>query len=151
MFPTLDRMAVADAMHPGLVTCSPQASLRTVARLLATYRVHAILVTPRGAERLDDGGGWATVSDLELLHAAETADLDETPVGAVATEPTIAVGATEELSRAARLMLDHGVSHLLVLDPLSGAPVGVLSTLDVARALAGFPETHPVAQAARAR
>jgi prolyl-tRNA editing enzyme YbaK/EbsC (Cys-tRNA(Pro) deacylase) len=31
----------------------------------------------------------------------------------------------------------------LVTEPQSGAPIGVVSTLDIARALAGFPERHP--------
>jgi CBS domain-containing protein len=40
-------------------------------------------------------------------------------------------------------MVEHDVSHLIVLEARSGRPIGVLSTLDVARALAGFPEHHP--------
>jgi CBS domain-containing protein len=38
----------------------------------------------------------------------------------------------EPLLGAAQLMSEHGVSHLVVVDPASGYPLGVLSTLDVA-------------------
>jgi CBS domain-containing protein len=41
-------------------------------------------------------------------------------------------------------MVEHEVSHLIVVEPRSARPVGVLSTLDIARALAGFPEHHSV-------
>ena len=37
-------------------------------------------------------------------------------------------------------MVDRDVSHLIVIESRSARPIGVLSTLDVARALAGFPE-----------
>lgn len=43
----------------------------------------------------------------------------------------------ESLRRAAQMMAEHGVTHLVVLDAASGYPVGVLSTLDVAAAYAG--------------
>jgi CBS domain-containing protein len=33
-------------------------------------------------------------------------------------------------------MTEHAVAHLLVVDDTSGKPVGVLSTLDMARVLA---------------
>jgi hypothetical protein len=36
-------------------------------------------------------------------------------------------------------MVADGVSHVIALEPSSGRPVGMLSTLDVARALAGLP------------
>ena len=48
------------------------------------------------------------------------------------------------LARAAQLMIEVEVSHLIVIEPHSARPIGVLSTLDVAQALAGFPERHPV-------
>jgi CBS domain-containing protein len=34
-------------------------------------------------------------------------------------------------------MAESGVSHLAVVDPATRRPVGVLSTLDIARAMAG--------------
>ena len=54
------------------------------------------------------------------------------------------VDASDDLARGARLMVEHDLSHLIVVEPRSTRPIGVLSTLDIARALAGFPERHPV-------
>lgn len=41
------------------------------------------------------------------------------------------MSADESLWRAAQLMKEHGVSHLVVVDAAAGYPLGVLSTLDI--------------------
>ena len=144
IYPALSRLRVVDAMHPGLISCSLDTPLRTVARMMATYRVHAILVTAHGEEELPGGRLWGVVSDGDLLRAAEGGDLDEQPARTIAAAPILTVATTDELAGAARLMVEHEASHLIVIEPQSARPIGVLSTLDVARALAGFPERHPV-------
>jgi CBS domain-containing protein len=42
----------------------------------------------------------------------------------------------DALERAAQLMAEHDVTHLVVVQPHSGQPVGIVSALDVAGALA---------------
>jgi len=37
----------------------------------------------------------------------------------------------------ARTMAEHQTTHAVVIDPVTGRPIGILSTLDVARFLAG--------------
>jgi hypothetical protein len=76
-YPALGALRVIDAMHPALITCSPDSSLRTIARMMATYRVHAIFVTAHGDEELAGGGRWGIVSDVGLLRASEAANIDE--------------------------------------------------------------------------
>ena len=61
----------------------------------------------------------------------------------IAATPVLTVTTSEQLARAAQLLVEHEVSHLIVIEPLSARPIGVLSTLDVTRALRGSP-THPV-------
>jgi CBS domain-containing protein len=48
----------------------------------------------------------------------------------------VTVAADESLERAAQLMAEHQVSHLVVIQPHPGHPVGVLSALDLAGVLA---------------
>ena len=142
-YPSLAGLRVVDAMHPGLISCSPGTSLRAVARMMATYRVHAILVTAHGEEALPGGARWGIISDTVLLRAAETAGLDDEDARTLAAAATLTVDTDETLARAAQLMAEQEASHLIVVEPQSGRPFGVLSTLDIARALAGFPERHP--------
>jgi CBS domain-containing protein len=105
--------------------------------------VHAILVTSHGEEELPMGGLWGVVADTDLLRAAEAADIDEEPARTIAVTPVVTVASSDELAHAAQLMVEREASHLVVLERRSARPIGVLSTLDVARALAGFPERHP--------
>ena len=143
-FPELSQLRVIDAMHPGLISCSLDTPLRTVARMMASYRVHAILVTAHGEEALTGDRTWGIVTDVDLLRAAESGDLDEQPARTIAATPVRTVAASDALAHAARLMVEHEVSHLVVIEAHSGRPFGVVSTLDIARALAGFRERHPI-------
>jgi len=145
LWPALRGLRVADAMHPGLVSCPLDAPLRTVARVMATYRVHAVLVAAHGDAALPDNAVWGVVSDADLLRAARAGELDRKTARESAGTPVHVVAASDALTDAAQLMSDAGLSHLVVIEPASRRPVGMLSTLDLARALAAFPERHPVA------
>jgi len=130
-------------MHAGLVSCSLDTPLQAVARMMATYRVHAVLVATHNGDEVTGGRPWGLISDLDLIRAAKTADVATMRARDVAETPIVMVASDHELSHAAELMAERAVSHLLVVEPHSGRPFGVLSTLDLARALAGFPERHP--------
>jgi CBS domain-containing protein len=56
--------------------------------------------------------------------------------GESAVTPVLMVSPDETLRRAAQLMAEHGSAHLVVTDPISLEPVGVLSTLDLAEVVA---------------
>ena len=57
--------------------------------------------------------------------------------GESAVTPLVYVSKLDDLRRAAQLMAESGVSHLAVVDPATDRPVGVVSTLDIAGAIAG--------------
>jgi CBS domain-containing protein len=138
-YPALRQLRVIDAAHPGLISCSLDTPLPTVARMMATYRVHAILVTAHGDEVLPGGGRWGIVSDTDLLRAAEAGEIEEIEARSIAATPVLMVAGSHELAHAAQLMAEHELSHLIVVERTSQRPIGVLSTLDIVRALAGFP------------
>jgi CBS domain-containing protein len=129
-----DEARVGDVMSRGVISCPPETPLRVVARMMATFGVHAIFVF--GIQgRKDDPRLWGVVSDLDLVAATEL-DLDTITAGGSAVTPFVTVGSDQPLGEAASLMAQHGVAHLAVLDPESERPIGVVSTLDIARALA---------------
>jgi CBS domain-containing protein len=133
----LQELRVIDAMHPGMISCPPETSLRTVARMMATYRVHAIVVHAHDDEELPGGYRWGVVTDADLVATARDENLDEMTAQQVAASPAVTVATAEPLERAIQLMVEHEVSHLIAVERHSGRPIGVVSTLDVARALAG--------------
>jgi CBS domain-containing protein len=123
---------VADAMTTGLISCAPETPLRAVARLMTRNRVHAVYVFDYGYEDDETTQLWGLVSDLDIVAAAR-GDLDEQTAGQSAVTPLVTVSSNDRLERAAQLMAEKGTSHLAVLDTASKRPVGVLSTLDIAR------------------
>jgi CBS domain-containing protein len=94
--------------------------------------VHAIVVTE------DDGAGqispWGLVSDFDVLRAAHKG-AEELTAGQVSRSAAVMVSPSDSLEHAATLMREHGTGHLVVIDS-DARPVGVVSTLDVAGALA---------------
>lgn len=136
--PALAKLRVIDAMHPGVVACPLDAPLRTVARMMASYRVHAIVVIAHGREEPPHGTLWGVISDTALVRAASLGtDFDAETAASLAAEPPLTIATAAPLDRAVELMVEHGVSHLVVVERRSMRPIGVVSTLDVARALAG--------------
>jgi CBS domain-containing protein len=129
------RASVADVMTEGLISCAPSTPLRSVARLMATHRVHSVFVFDYGQEDDETTELWGLVSDLDLVAAA-WADVDEQTAGESAVTPLVYVARGDDLRHAAQLMAESGVSHLAVVDPATQRPVGVVSTLDIARAIA---------------
>ena len=127
---------VADAMTTGLISCAPDTPLRAVAQLMASNRVHAVYVFDYGSEDDETTQLWGLVSDLDVVAAAR-GNVDKRTAGQAAVTPLVTISSDDRLERAAELMAEKGVSHLAVLDPTSKRPVGVLSTLDVARIICG--------------
>jgi len=138
---------VRDAMSHGVISCPPETPLRVVARMMATFGVHAIFVFEYVEEDDEAQQFWAVVSDLDLV-AATRLDLDTLTAGATAVTPLVSVAADSAIAEAGSLMAQYGIAHLAVTEPGSSRPIGVISTLDIARAIAaglGPRETFPSA------
>ncbi len=125
-----EHVRVRDVMHHGIKSCSDDASLSEVAGIMARHHIHAVAVTNgRGLRPV------GVVTDLDVVAAA-TSGKELSAIEAAAAEP-LGVSADASLLRAAQLMAEHRVSHLLVLNSASGYPIGILSTLDIAAVYAG--------------
>jgi CBS domain-containing protein len=132
--PPFEDARVHDAMRIGTVTCRPETSLHDVARMMLTYQIHAVLVqeTQPGSRPL------GIVSALDIAAAAG-ADLEELNAIDVATTDIVEVPSNESLQVAAKLMTEHGISHLVVVEPATDWPCGVLSARDLAAVLTASP------------
>lgn len=130
--PPFEKAKVYDAMRMGVFSCPADTPLRDVARMMATYRIHAVVVSDR-REDSRPGAPAAIVSDLDLARCAP--QVGKETAGSVADTELLTVAADESLERATQLMVEHDVSHLVVVQRGSGHPVGVLSTLDLAGVL----------------
>jgi CBS domain-containing protein len=135
LLPHFDHATVGDAMHPGILSCDAEATLNAVARMMSTHHVHCVAV-----EGIADGEGaespvWGIISDLDLLKAGIGEDASQT-AGELAQKAVVKVPTTAPLRAAAELMLAKDTSHIVAVNPETGRPIGILSTLDVAGVLA---------------
>lgn len=122
-----DDATVADAMHTGLITCPADATVAEIAQAMAHEGVHCVIVADSDGRR-----PWAVVSDLDLMGALVAGG--EAPAASLAGTDVVMVAPSAELAEAARMMSEHQVGHLIVVDPATAHPIGIVSTLDVARA-----------------
>lgn len=129
-------LRVAEAMHPGVLTCPPRTALTAVARMMSTYRVHCVVVFSEGDDDVGERGLWGIVSDLDLASAVAAGELETREAGGTAATPIVTIGPDESLRRAAQLMAEYQTAHLVVTEPDRDRPVGILSTLDLARLVA---------------
>jgi CBS domain-containing protein len=118
-------------MRHGVLTCQAETSLRVIARMMAENRIHSVVVT-----NLDgiSETAWGIVSDIDVLRSAGE-DPDERTASDIAGTELLTVEPAESLERAAQLMAEHEVTHVVVV--AGQRPVGVLSSLDLAATLAG--------------
>ena len=128
----LAHVHVHDVMHTGILTTDSSTPLRVVARLMAEQRVHVVAVGDGDNARRP----WGMVTTLDVAAAAaEGSDL--TAGQAAAGREIVTISSAEPLDYAAQIMASHQLTHLMVIDPTTGHPTGVLSSLDVAAAYAG--------------
>ena len=125
-----EQATVGSAMHPGVVTCAADASLRTVAALLAAHRIHAVVVKSD-----DEAAPCAVVTDRDVVYGHSAGNLDGLTARDAASEPTVTVRADLDLRYASTLMSQHGTTHVIVTAPGSSTPIGILSSLDIANAI----------------
>jgi CBS domain-containing protein len=123
-------------MHRGVVSCPVWTPLRGVAELMASHRIHCVVVLDNGDEPDEDGGLFGIVSDRDVADAFAAGAIDGRDAGSIAASPLLTVFADDDLGHAAQLLAEHGTSHLVVLDRSTSRPVGVLSTLDLVAAAA---------------
>ncbi|AWT46960.1 MULTISPECIES: CBS domain-containing protein [Streptomyces] len=116
---------VRDIMTADPVTVEPQASVTQVARIMRDEDLGAVLVTDG-----DDLRGLVTDRDLVVRALAEGGDPEQTTVAGACSDDLVTVGPDDELDVAIRLMREHSVRRIPVVD--HGHPVGIVSLGDAA-------------------
>jgi CBS domain-containing protein len=128
--PAFDEARVHDAMRVGVIGCRPETPLPDVARMMTGYGMHAVVVWSSEGS----GSAWGIVTSVDLAAAGER--VESLTAGDVASREPVTVASSASLAEAARLMSEHRLSHLVVVQPDGGEPVGVVSARGVTAALA---------------
>jgi CBS domain-containing protein len=134
----LAQTRVRAAMPLGLFECAPDDDVRSLARTMAERTIHAVVV-PGVADARGQRGrlAWGIVSDIDLMRGLRPG-LEGTTAGELAATHLVFVLPPDTLEHAAQLMAKHDIAHLVVVSPDTGRPVGMVSTLDIARVAAGL-------------
>ena len=128
--PAFKDAEVHDAMRVGVVTCRPETKLADVAQIMVGYDIHSVVVSDVQGER----GMWGIVTSLDLARRPE--ELGWLTAGEMASTDPVTIASNEPLGRAAELMAEHGVTHLIAVQPETGRPAGMISARGLAAALA---------------
>ncbi|MFF2848950.1 CBS domain-containing protein [Streptomyces sp. NPDC058001] len=115
-------------MTSAVVAVSPDASLVEAAQVMRAQDIGGVLVAE--GRRLI---GVLTDRDITLRAVAEGADPLTVSARAVCTRHPVVVGPDDALADAVRLMREHSVRRLPVVE--DGCPVGIVSFGDLADAL----------------
>src|SRR5512142_1671661 len=78
----------------------------------------------------------AVVTDRDVIYSHSRGELDRFTAPGAATEPPVTVRPAADLRHAAELMARFGTSHVVVTEVGGGVPIGILSSLDIAEAVA---------------
>ena len=115
---------VRDVMTPGPIGVDYDQSVGEAARAMRDWGVGAILVVSNGSLY-----GLVTDRDLVVRAVAEERGADD-PVGPLSSANLVGVDADADVHEAMRLMRQHGVRRLPVLE--GGQVAGIVSLGDLA-------------------
>jgi CBS domain-containing protein len=118
---------IGEISTPHHIEVSRDASVSEAAELMRTYEIGDLIVN-------DDNGsavGILTDHDVAVRVVAEHRDPATTKAGDICTNEIVTLEATEEIESAARLMAEHALRRLPLVDS-TGRPVGIVTIGDLA-------------------
>ena len=125
---------VGQLMRPPATTVEPRAHLAAAAYLIKKSGDSALVVTTDDGNRRPLG----IVTDSDISQAvADGRDLEQVRISDLLSRRMVDVAPGTSVDEAARLMLERGLHHLLVVE--DGGLVGIVDVMDVCRALMGAP------------
>lgn len=124
---------VRDVMARGVMSCTPETTVREAARRLAEHGVSALVVVEEASGELE---GIVSRSDLARVYDQ---DYGSITVNSVMSDVVETIIPDIPVSAAVMIMLDRGVDRLVIghAKPGPQRPVGVLSLSDIVRDMAG--------------
>lgn len=129
-------LRVGNLMTIDPIVVDPEAMASEAERLLKTYRVSGLPVVEEAEVK-----GVISQSDLMVAHSSDMigANWDRLRVRHLMSSPAVTVHADATVVEAAREMLSRHIHRLVVVDD-DGAPVGVVTPLDLLRSLLEDPD-----------
>lgn len=117
-------ITVSEIMQTPVETISPNESVRSGATKLASTGFGSLVVSEN-----DRPAGIVTDSDISQF-VSDGQDPNSTPIAECMSEPLVTIETDETLSEAAKVLREHGIKRLPVVDE-SETIVGIVTTSDL--------------------
>jgi acetoin utilization protein AcuB len=132
-------MIARDVMTPNPLTVTPQASIAEAWDVMRELAVRHVPVVEDGAlvGMLSD----RDLAQVDIARALKVEGADalrgdlETPIAGVMSTAVISVGPETEVDEVISLLLEHKIGALPVIEPGTREVLGIISYVDVLRAL----------------
>lgn len=126
-----DGSKVRDLMHAGIISCMPDDTVGTVAKIMVDNEIHAVVVMEQGKAT-----GVVSQTDMVLARQGRTSEQARTMLASeIMTLGCATCDADMLLSDAVSLMTGRRMHRLVVTE--KDQPVGVISMTDVVRKIIG--------------
>jgi crotonyl-CoA carboxylase/reductase len=127
-----DGSKVRDLMHMGIISCTPDDTIGTVAKIMVEKEIHAVVVMDGQGKAI----GVVSQTDMVLARQGRTPDQARAMLASQVMTPGCATCDAEMLlSDAVSLMTGRRMHRLVVTE--KEKPVGVISMTDVVRKIIG--------------
>ena len=112
--------------HEKLVIISAMSTVREALSLMKAHKVRSVVV-----DKSTEDGAYGLVTFKNILQSivAEDGDIDLLNVYDIASTPAFSVSAKLDVKYAARMMVQHSIKRLLVLD--NNELQGILTMTDI--------------------
>ena len=121
-------MRVEALIRRSPVTISSSSTLKQAAEIFVREKIGLLVV----ASSLSPVKAEAVISERDVVRAVAAGTSLNTPLDSVSTKKLISVKRSDNLSKAARLMFENNIRHLVVVND-DGTLFGVLSIRDFFR------------------
>ncbi len=109
----------------GFISVTPDKTVRDAAKVMANKGIGFLVVVDSSDPRKVVG----VLSERDIIRALAS-NKEDAKVEELMTKDVVTVKDTDTLYKAAKLMREHGIRHLVVVNE-DGIPVGVLSIRDL--------------------
>lgn len=133
----MEDVFVARLMTSELVTADPDTFVEDAAHTLLENNIGSIIVSG------EEGGLEGILTNTDFIRiVAESKPKAKTTVERYMTTDVITVGAQDHVQAAADEMIEHGISHLPVVDE-DGIVIGIITKTDLTAYLSAIEEPTP--------
>mgnify|MGYP005624555375 CR=1 FL=1 len=120
---TIDEILVEEVMSSPVITIGPRTYLKNAARIMVKRKISGLPVTDSSGRLL----GIVTKTDLTRAYALYYSGYFK--VSDIMSTPVVTVNPAHTIYRVGRLMKEHGISRVVVVD--GKVPIGVITKTDL--------------------